>query len=173
MTVALLSGPSTLLYLAFKEIPREEKGFSLVWELPCASLFHWREALKVIISFSGSGNGRHQNREARCAFWGAIISTILVVVVLRELGPLLTAFIVIGRSETAVLGWKPSRISINPVYFIVTPDHRCQHRGCLPTLYFNAVAFVGFSSPGSSCLRIYLYSERINRVLTITVQFSN
>ena len=83
------------------------------------------------------------------------ISTILVVVVIRELGPLLTAFIVIGRSGTAIAAELGNMIvaheleairvmGINPIYFIVAPRIIGVTVAviCL-TIYFNAVALVG------------------------------
>lgn len=62
----------------------------------------------------------------------SIIGTILVVVVVRELGPVLTAFIVIGRSGTAIsteMGYMMvnnevqalEMMGINPLRFLVLP----------------------------------------------------
>jgi len=151
---------STLLYLAFKEIFAERrKGFSLVWEITLRQIyFTGVEALKVITLVSlalGTVVIVESASQMRLLGGTQFLSTILVVVILRELGPLLTAFIVIGRSGTAIAAELGNMIiaheleaiqamGINPVYFIVTPRIIGVSIAvvCL-TLYFNAVAFVG------------------------------
>ena len=151
---------STLLYLAFKEIFTERgKGFSLVWEITLRQIyFTGVEALKVITLVSlalGTVVIVESASQMRLLGGTQFLSTILVVVILRELGPLLTAFIVIGRSGTAIATELGNMViaheleairamGINPVYFIVTPRIIGVSVAvvCL-TLYFNAVAFVG------------------------------
>ncbi len=86
---------------------------------------------------------------------GSLIGTILVVVIVRELAPLITAFIIIGRSGTAIateisymtLNHEISAIEmmgINPLRFIVLPRLAGVAAAifCL-SFYFNAVALFG------------------------------
>jgi phospholipid/cholesterol/gamma-HCH transport system permease protein len=83
------------------------------------------------------------------------VITILVLVIIRELGPLLTAFIVIGRSGTAIATELGNMIvaheleaiqamGISPIYFIVGPRIIGVTIAviCL-SLYFNVVALLG------------------------------
>lgn len=151
---------STLLYLAFKEIVAErEKGFSLVLEITLRQIyFTGVEALKVVTLVSlALGTIVIVEVGSQMALMGGVpfISTILVVVIIRELGPLLTAIIVIGRSGTAIAAELGNMIvaheleairvmGINPVYFIVTPRIIGVTIAviCL-TIYFNAVALLG------------------------------
>ena len=151
---------STLLYLAFKEIVGErKKGFSLVWEITLRQIyFTGVEALKVVTLVSlALGTIVIVEVGSQMALLGGVpfISTILVVVIIRELGPLLTAIIVIGRSGTAIAAELGNMIvaheleairvmGINPVYFIVTPRIIGVTIAviCL-TIYFNAVALLG------------------------------
>jgi phospholipid/cholesterol/gamma-HCH transport system permease protein len=151
---------STLLYLAFKEIVAERhKGFSLVWEITLRQIyFTGVEALKVITLVSlALGTIVIVEVGSQMALIGGVrfISTILVVVIIRELGPLFTAFIVIGRSGTAIATELGNMIiaheleairvmGINPVYFIVSPRIIGVTIAviCL-TLYFSAVALLG------------------------------
>lgn len=151
---------STLLYLAFKEIVAErEKGFSLVLEITLRQIyFTGVEALKVVTLVSlALGTIVIVEVGSQMALLGGVqfISTILVVVIIRELGPLLTAIIVIGRSGTAIAAELGNMIvaheleairvmGINPVYFIVTPRIIGVTIAviCL-TIYFNAVALLG------------------------------
>ena len=151
---------STLLYLAFKEIVAErKKGFSLVWEITLRQIyFTGVEALQVITLVSlalGTVVIVESASQMRLLGGTQFISTILVVVILRELGPLLTAFIVIGRSGTAIAAELGNMIvaheleairlmGINLVYFIVTPRIIGVTIAvvCL-TIYFSAVALVG------------------------------
>lgn len=86
---------------------------------------------------------------------GGQIGTIIVVVVIRELGPLLTAFIVVGRSGTAIttelgnmkVGQEVTALElmgISVARFIVMPRvvGMILSMICL-TLYFDAVAVLG------------------------------
>ena len=85
----------------------------------------------------------------------SVIGTILVVVVVRELGPMLTAFIVIGRSGTAIateIGYMMvnsefqalEMMGINPLRFTVLPRLIGVAAAivCL-SFYFNVVALGG------------------------------
>lgn len=85
----------------------------------------------------------------------SIIGNILVVVVVRELGPILTAFIVIGRSGTAIsteIGYMMvnheiqalEMMGINPVRFVVLPRLVGVAAAifCL-SFFFNIVALFG------------------------------
>jgi len=127
----------TLLYLAFKELVLErKKGSSLVFEITLRQIyFTGVEALKVVTLVSlALGTVVIVEVGSQMAILGGVkfISTILVVVIIRELGPLLTAFIVIGRSGTAIATELGNMVvaheldairamGINPVYFLVTP----------------------------------------------------
>ena len=129
---------STLLYLSFKELIAErEKGFSLVFEITLRQIyFTGVEALKVVVLISlALGTVVIVQIGTQLAFLGGgieFIVPILVLVMFRELGPLLTAIIVIGRSGTAIATELGNMViaqemdaiqamGINPVYFIVTP----------------------------------------------------
>lgn len=85
----------------------------------------------------------------------AIIGNILVVVIVRELGPIITAFIIIGRSGTAIsteIGYMMvnheiqavEMMGINPLRFIVLPRLVGVAAAifCL-SFYFNIVALFG------------------------------
>src|ERR671936_140218 len=86
---------------------------------------------------------------------GGLLGNIIVVVVIRELGPLLTAFIVVGRSGTAVttelgimrVGQEAAALEhmgIRLMEFLVMPRlvGIIVSMLCL-TLYFDAVAVLG------------------------------
>lgn len=86
---------------------------------------------------------------------GGLVGTIIVVVVIRELGPLLTAFIVVGRSGTAIttelgnmrVGQEVTALELMGVRvtrFVVMPRlvGVILSMVCL-TLYFDAVAVLG------------------------------
>lgn len=85
----------------------------------------------------------------------SIIGSILIVVVVRELGPILTAFLVIGRSGTAIsteIGYMMvnhevqalEMMGINPIRFIVLPRLLGVAAAifCL-SFYFNLVSLFG------------------------------
>ena len=129
---------STLLYLAFKELLAErKKGFSLVFEITLRQIyFTGVEALRVVILVAlALGTVVIVQIGTQLAFLGGgieFIVPILVLVLFRELGPLLTAIIVIGRSGTAIATELGNMViaqelqaiqamGINPVYFIVSP----------------------------------------------------
>ena len=129
---------STLLYLAFKEpVAEGEKGFSLVFEITLRQIyFTGVEALKVVILVSlALGTVTIVEVGTQLSFLGGgieFIVPVLVLVMFRELGPLLTAIIVIGRSGTAIATELGNMViaqeldaiqamGINPIYFIVTP----------------------------------------------------
>ena len=129
---------STLLYLAFKEpVAERKKGFSLVFEITLRQIyFTGVQALKVVIVVSlALGTVTIVQVGTQLAFLGGgieFIVPVLVLVMFRELGPLLTAIIVIGRSGTAIATELGNMViaqeldaiqamGINPVYFIATP----------------------------------------------------
>jgi len=128
----------TLLYLAFRELTTErKKGFSLVFEITLRQVyFTGVQALRVVAVISlALGTVIIVQIGTQLSFLGGgieFIVPILVLILFRELGPLLTAIIVIGRSGTAiatelgniVIAHELEAIEvmgINPVYFIVTP----------------------------------------------------
>ena len=129
---------STLLYMAFREVIAErKKGFSLVFEITLRQIYFTAvQALKVVAVISlALGTVIIVQIGTQLSFLGGgieFIVPILVLVLFREVGPLLTAIIVIGRSGTAiatelgniVIAHELEAIEvmgINPVYFIVTP----------------------------------------------------
>lgn len=129
---------STLLYLVFKELIAErKKGFPLVFEITLRQIyFTGVEALKVVILISlALGTVIIVQAGTQLAFLAGgidFIVPILVLVMFREVGPLLTAIIVLGRSGTAIATELGNMViaqeieaiqamGINPVYFIVTP----------------------------------------------------
>jgi phospholipid/cholesterol/gamma-HCH transport system permease protein len=151
---------STLLYLTFKELIAErDKGFSLVFEITLRQIyFTGVQALKVVTMVSlALGTIVIVESGSQMELLGGVrfIVTILVLVIIRELGPLLTAFIVIGRSGTAIAAELGNMVvaheleaiqamGVNPVYFIVAPRIIGVTTAviCL-TIYFNAVALLG------------------------------
>jgi len=129
---------STLLYMAFRELITErKKGFPLVFEITLRQVyFTGVQALRVVAVISlALGTVIIVQIGTQLSFLGGgieFIVPILVLVLFREVGPLLTAIIVIGRSGTAiatelgniVIAHELEAIEvmgINPVYFIVTP----------------------------------------------------
>jgi phospholipid/cholesterol/gamma-HCH transport system permease protein len=151
---------STLLYLTFKELILERKrGFSLVFEITLRQIyFTGVQALKVVTLVSLTlGTIVIVESGSQMELLGGVhfVITILVLVIIRELGPLLTAFIVIGRSGTAIATELGNMIvsheleaiqamGINPIYFIVAPRIIGVTIAviCL-NLYFKAVALLG------------------------------
>jgi phospholipid/cholesterol/gamma-HCH transport system permease protein len=151
---------STLLYLTFKELISErQKGFSLVFEITLRQVyFTGVQALKVVTLVSlALGTIVIVEAGSQMELLGGVhfVITTLVLVILRELGPLLTAFIVIGRSGTAIATELGNMIvaheleaiqvmGISPIYFIVAPRIIGVTIAviCL-TLYFDAVALLG------------------------------
>jgi phospholipid/cholesterol/gamma-HCH transport system permease protein len=136
--LTLLVDCSTLLYLAFKEpIVERKKGLAIVYEITLRQIFFTGvEALKVVVLIAlALGTVVTVQAGNRLAFLGRgidFIFPILIVAILRELGPLITALIVIGRSGTAIATELGNMIvaheveairvmGINPIYFIVTP----------------------------------------------------
>jgi phospholipid/cholesterol/gamma-HCH transport system permease protein len=129
---------SALLYMAFRELMTErKKGFPLVFEITLRQVyFTGVQALRVVAVISlALGTVIIVQIGTQLSFLGGgieFIVPILVLILFRELGPLLTAIIVIGRSGTAiatelgniVIAHELEAIEvmgINPVYFIVTP----------------------------------------------------
>jgi phospholipid/cholesterol/gamma-HCH transport system permease protein len=124
--------------MAFRELLTErKKGFSLVLEITLRQVyFTGVQALRVVAVISlALGTVIIVQIGTQLSFLGGgieFIVPILVLILFRELGPLLTAIIVIGRSGTAiatelgniVIAHELEAIEvmgINPVYFIVTP----------------------------------------------------
>lgn len=152
----------TLLFLAFIEILTERrKGFSLVFEITLRQIyFTGIQAVRVVTVVSlALGAVTIIQAGSRLAFMGGaeleVIVPVLVVVIFRELGPLLTAIIVIGRSGTAIATELGNMIisheleaieimGLNPIYFIVTPRVIGVTIAviCL-TIFFNAIALLG------------------------------
>jgi phospholipid/cholesterol/gamma-HCH transport system permease protein len=127
-----------LLYMAFRELMAErKKGFSLVLEITLRQVyFTGVQALRVVAVISlALGTVIIVQIGTQLSFMGGgieFIVPILVLILFRELGPLLTAIIVIGRSGTAIATELGNTViaheleaievmGINPVYFIVTP----------------------------------------------------
>jgi len=151
---------STLLYLTFKELVAERRcGFSLIFEIILRQIyFTGVEALKVVTLVSlAVGTIAIVESGTQTELLGGLrfIITILVVVIIREVGPLLTAFIVIARSGTAIATELGNMIiaheleaikamGINSVYFIVAPRIIGVSVAviCL-TIYFDVVALLG------------------------------
>jgi phospholipid/cholesterol/gamma-HCH transport system permease protein len=114
-----------------------KKGFSLVFEITLRQVyFTGVQALRVVAVISlALGTVIIVQIGTQLSFLGGgieFIVPILVLILFRELGPLLTAIIVVGRSGTAiatelgniVIAHELEAIEvmgINPVYFIVTP----------------------------------------------------
>jgi phospholipid/cholesterol/gamma-HCH transport system permease protein len=134
----VFSNLSTLFYMAFRELITErKKGFSLVFEITLRQVYFTAvQALKVVAVISlALGTVIIVQIGTQLSFLGGgieFIVPILVLVLFREVGPLLTAIIVIGRSGAAiatelgniVIAHELEAIEvmgINPIYFIVTP----------------------------------------------------
>ena len=159
-SVSVFLDLSTLLYLSFKELITErKKGFSLVFEIILRQIyFTGVEALRVVTPVSlALGTIVIIQSGSQMELLGGVnfIVTILVWVIIRELGPLLTAFIVIGRSGTAIAAELGNMVvaheleaiqamGISPVYFLVAPRIIGVTIAvvCL-TIYFNVVALLG------------------------------
>jgi phospholipid/cholesterol/gamma-HCH transport system permease protein len=129
---------ATLLYLAVRELIAERgNGFSLVFEITLRQIyFTGVQALKVITLVSLTlGTVVIVQMGTQLSFIGGgveFIVPVLILVICRELGPLLTAIIVIGRSGTAIAAELGNMVvtreveailamGISPVYFLVTP----------------------------------------------------
>jgi phospholipid/cholesterol/gamma-HCH transport system permease protein len=152
----------TLLYLAFRVLWTErKKGLSLVFEITLRQIyFTGVQAIRVVTVVSlALGAVTIIQTGTRLTFMqGAeleVIVPVLIVVILRELGPLLTAIIVIMRSGTAIATELGNMIvshefeaiqamGIQSVYFIVTPRVIGVTMAviCL-TIFFNAIALLG------------------------------
>jgi phospholipid/cholesterol/gamma-HCH transport system permease protein len=113
---------------------------------------------------------------------GGLVGTIIVVVVIRELGPLVTAIIVVGRSGTAItteLGYMRvgreiealELMGIRVMRFIVMPRMvgMILSMICL-TLYFDAVAVLGGFLVARAKLTVPfdVFVEAITRSLSLT-----
>jgi phospholipid/cholesterol/gamma-HCH transport system permease protein len=150
-----------LLYSAFKEPAIESpKGFSLVFELTLRQIyFSGVQALRVVtlVSLTLGTIVIVQAGSKMTLISGGVefVISVLVLVILREGGPLLTAFIVIGRSGTAIATELGNMIvagemdaivamGINPAYFIVTPRIIGMTLAVVAlNLYFSFIALIG------------------------------
>ncbi|MFH1874177.1 MAG: ABC transporter permease [Pseudomonadota bacterium] len=157
---------STLLNLSalFTESARvivSEKGHGgkVVWNVVLRQiLFTGVEALKIVTVIAlllGGAVIIEAYTQIPKVGGQSLIGTILVVVIVRELAPLLTAFIIIGRSGTAIsteIGYMMlnhevqaiEMMGINPLRFIVMPRIIGVAAAifCL-SFYFNVVALFG------------------------------
>jgi len=150
---------ATLLYLTFKELVVERRGSSLVFEITLRQIyFTGVQALKLITIVSLLlGTIVIVQLGSQMSLLGGVpvMISILVVAIIREFGPLLTAFIVIARSGTAIATELGNMIvaheleaiqsmGINPISFIVAPRIIGVTIAvvCL-TIYFIAVALIG------------------------------
>lgn len=111
-----------------------------------------------------------------------LIGKILVLVIVRELSPLLTAFLVISRSGSAIateIG--TMRISneidllevmgINPLHLIIFPRIiACLVAMFCLTLYFNLVSILGGFVVSAVLLKTSLYNFFNSLILALTVQ---
>lgn len=152
---------SILLYLAFKEpLLESSKGLPLVFEITLRQIyFTGVQALRVvtIVSLTLGTIVIVQSGSKVGLISGGVdfVVEILVLVILREIGPLLTAFIVIGRSGTAIATELGNMIvaremeaivamGINPVYFVVTPRIIGVTLAVVfLNVYFNFIALIG------------------------------
>ncbi len=152
---------SSLLYLAFKEpVVESPKGFALIFEITLRQIyFTGVQALKVVtfVSLTLGTIVIVQSGSKVGLIEGGVdfVIGILVLVILREIGPLLTAFIVIGRSGTAIateLGnmiiakemEAISAMGINPIFFLVTPRIIGVTLAVVfLTVYFSFIALIG------------------------------
>lgn len=151
----------TLLYLAFKEPAVESsRGFPLVFEITLRQIyFTGVQALRVVTLVSLTlGTIVIVQAGSKIGIIGGgvdFVISILVLVILREVGPLLTAFIVIGRSGGAIAAELGNMIvakemeaiaamGINPVYFVVTPRIIGVTLAVVfLNFYFNFIALIG------------------------------
>jgi phospholipid/cholesterol/gamma-HCH transport system permease protein len=161
MKVTVFVDLSTLLYLAFRELIAERgKGFSLVFEITLRQVyFTGVQALKVLVLISLTlGTVIIIQSWTKLSFLGGgveFLVPILILVMFRELGPLLTAIIVIGRSGTAIAAELANMVvaheleaiqvmGINPVYFLVTPRIIGVTLAVIAlTIFFIAVGLLG------------------------------
>jgi phospholipid/cholesterol/gamma-HCH transport system permease protein len=152
---------STLLYLAFKEsVVESPKGVPLVFEITLRQIyFTGVQALRVVTFVAlilGTIVIVQAGSKAGLISGGVdFVVDILVLAILREIGPLLTAFIVIGRSGTAIAAELGNMIvaremeaiaamGINPIYFVVTPRLIGVTLAVVfLSIYFNFIALIG------------------------------
>ncbi len=179
-------GLSTLLYLTLKELAAgRKKGFPLVFEITLRQIyFTGVQGLRVVLLVSlALGTVTIIQAGSKLAFLGGaeILVPILVVVIFRELGPLLTAIIVIGRSGTAIATELGNMIvahelegiqamGINPVYFIVAPRIIGVTLAAIGlNIFFNAVALLGGFVLSQLILPITLpeFLLELEKVLTV------
>lgn len=105
-----------------------------------------------------------------------VIGNMLVIVIIRELGPILTAFLIAGRSGSSLTTYVGSMVinsevdalatmGVNPIRFLVTPS---LIGGCIAMLFMNIIfsstaIFVGFLATKGAIL---LTGNALNLQLT-------
>jgi len=150
----------TLLFLTFKELWTERRfGQNLIFDNTLKQIyFTGVEALKVITLISISlGAVVIVESGAQLTRLGgeSLVAQVLIMVIIKELGPLLTAFVVVGRSGTAIVTELGNMVvaheieaieamGISPFYFIAAPRIIGVMIAIMAlSIYFNLVAIVG------------------------------
>ena len=150
----------TLLFLTFKELWTERRfGLRIIlYDTLKQIYFSGVEALKVITLISlalGAVVIIESGSQLTKFGGGGLVAPILIMVIVRELGPLITAFVVIGRSGTAITTELGNMVvaheieaidvmGIHPVHFIVAPRIIGVTISVIAlSVYFNLVAVVG------------------------------
>ena len=149
-----------MVYLAFRaSVFNQAQGFRTIFSVISAQVYFtgWQALSLVGVIALGTGAAVVVQANSQLAFIGGskMLGDLLVAVVMRELGPLLTAMIVIARSGTAVaseLGnMRVNRevealevMGIDPLSYIVFPRVM---GGIISVLclafYFNLIAVLG------------------------------
>lgn len=150
----------TLLFLSFKELWTERRfGLNVIIDTTLKQIyFTGVEAIKVITLISlvlGAVVIIESGTQLTKLGGGGLVAPILIMVIIRELGPLLTAFVVIGRSGTAIVTELGNMVvaheieaievmGISPVHFIIAPRIIAVTIAVMVlSVYFNLVAMVG------------------------------
>ncbi|MFH2012971.1 MAG: ABC transporter permease [Pseudomonadota bacterium] len=150
----------TLLFLSFKELWTERRfGLNVIINTTLKQIyFTGIEALKIITLISliiGAAVIIESGAQLEKLGGESLIAPILIMVIIRELGPLLTAFIVIGRSGTAIATELGNMViaheieavevmGISPIHFIIAPRIIGVTIAVIVlSVYFNLVAMVG------------------------------
>ena len=158
--ISFLLNIFTLLFLTFKDLWIERKsGLNIIIDNTLKQVyFTGVEALRVITLISlalGAVVIIESGTQLTRFGGGGLAAPILIMVIIRELGPLLTAFVVIGRSGTAITTELGNMVvaheieaievmGINPIYFIVVPRIiGVTVAVTVLSVYFNLVAMVG------------------------------
>ena len=150
----------TLLFLSFKELWTERRfGLNVIIHTTLKQIyFTGVEAIKIITLISlvlGAIVIIESGAQLTKLGGGSLVAPILIMVIIRELGPLLTAFVVIGRSGTAIVTELGNMVvaheieaievmGISPVHFIIAPRIIAVTIAVMVlSVYFNLVAMVG------------------------------